>query len=570
MKDIVRINRKTKEVIIQNEGIIYEGLGGRGLISYLMQEEVDPKTDPLGAGNKFILAGMLLSGTPIPTVNRLSIGGKSPLTNGIKESNVGGTAGTYMASHGIKAMIFEDVPEDNILQIFIVKKDGTLSFEDGEYLRGKGTYETTAILFEKLGKDISIVVNGVAGERRYSNSSIQVSEMGTGYPCRAAGRGGMGAVMGTKGLKAIVFEKPYNQYQQKYADKERFEKAKKAIVQSLINSKGILSDVGTVGFMAATIPTGIMPYKNFNGGIMTLEQQEKFNLQTVVERIRAYGGKTGHSCQTGCIIQCSNVINNQNGEQLTAGFEYETAGLFGPNCDIYDIEAIFKMDRFCDDFGFDTIELGASVGAYMEAGKLAWGDAEGVLEMFDSFWEENNPIVEDFGKGAYKLGKKYGSCRIPTVKGQAIAAYDPRNLKGTGVTYALSPMGADHTAGPTLSRRDVNPVGKEGQVDASLAAQVGIAACDCNVCLFSWAGIAGGLPEAINGTLGYEWSFADILKLGNETLLRERTFNRLAGFNENDDMLPAFFYTEPSVTGSVYDIPKAEINEKWHNEFNKE
>ena len=231
--------------------------------------------------------------------------------------------------------------------------------------------------------------------------------------------------MASKGLKACVFENS-NAYKQEYADKERFENARKKIVDSVIKSRGCCRCRAWV--YGATIPSGIMPYRNFSGGIMTEEQKAKFNLQNVVDRIRAYGGKTGHSCQAGCIVQCSNIINDTNGEQLTAGFEYETAGLFGPNCEIYDIEPIFKMDRFCDDFGFDTIELAASIGVLMDAGKIAWGDYESVLKLFDSFWHEKNSLADDFGIGTEKLANKYGSKRIPTVKDR-LSSIRPKKFK---------------------------------------------------------------------------------------------------------------------------------------------
>ena len=566
MKQIIRINCRTKEILKQPEGETFKRLGGRGIISHIMLTETDPKTDPLGGGNKLILAGMLIAGTPAPTVNRLSVGGKSPLTKGIKESNVGGAAGAHMASHGIKALIFEELPEDRRLQIFRIKKDGECNFENAEFLRGKGNYEASELLYEKYGKKCSLILNGVAGERGYLNSAILVSETGSGYPCRAAARGGLGAVMGSKGLKAIVIEKSESRWKE-YADEEKFNLANKELARSILKSRSFLSEAGTAGFVAATTLNGIMPRHNFDASIMTEEQQKIFNVQAIVGRIRKYGGKTGAPCQAGCIVCCSNTVNDKGGVHLTSGFEYETLSLFGPNCDIYDVEPIFQMDRFCDDFGFDTIESATSVAVLMDAGKIGWGDSKAVLDMFDGFWEEGNQAADDFGMGTERLGKKAGAKHIPTVKGQSIAAYEPRNLKGTGTTYAISPMGADHTCGPTLSRSDVPFMGKEGQVDASISMMAFMAACDCNACILSWRGIADAgeaYAAAVNAVLGYDYEFADIIRMGKETIERERMYNRLAGFTKDDDKLPKFFYNEPSVTGSVYDVPQIEIDIKWH------
>jgi len=423
----VRVNCRTREVKIAPESEVFKKLGGRALTSKILLDEVNPACDPLGSENKLIIAGMLLAGTTISTCNRISVGTKSPLTGGIKESNVVGTAGWYLASHGIKALILEDAPIDKKLHILHVKSNGEISLVEAEDLTEKGNYETVSILRERYGPNISIMSIGPAGERGYFNSSIMVTEMGTEKPCRAAGRGGVGAVMGSKGVKAIVIEKPLVQYRMEMQDPEAFKAAAKEVIQSVLNGRGMLSNVGTVGFLGATIPMAIAPYRNFNGGAMTEEEKEKFNVNVVVERIRSYGGSTGHGCQPGCVVKCSNIVNDKEGNYLTAGLEYETVELFGPNCGIFDMEVIARIDRFCDDFGFDTIELGVTLGVYMESGKLPWSDGEGALKLFNSFYERNN-IADDFGMGAYRLGKKYGVKRIPAVKKQALAAYEPMNL----------------------------------------------------------------------------------------------------------------------------------------------
>ena len=363
MKKIVRVNCKSGEIDIKPEGEIFKKLGGRSLTTHILLEEVNPACDALGPENKLIIAGMLLSGTPITTCNRLSFGAKSPLTNGIKESNVGGVAGSHLARHGIKAIIFEDAPEEKQCNILLIDADGKIELKDASYLAGKSNYDLVEIVTEKFGNDVSVISNGIAGERGYFNSSIQVTEMGNGKPCRAAGRGGLGAVMGSKGIKAVVIQKAAEPYVIDMVDRGRFTAASRKVAQSVLDDRGLLSEVGTIGLLGATIPTAMAPYKNFNGGAMTEEEIEKFNAQIVIDRVRSYGGGTGHACQPGCAVKCSNIVNDEQGKFITAGFEYETAELFGPNCALFDVDTIFKIDRFCDDFGFDTIELGVTLGS---------------------------------------------------------------------------------------------------------------------------------------------------------------------------------------------------------------
>lgn len=566
MKKIIRINCKTGQITEKPEGEIYKKLGGRSLTSSILFDEVDPSTDALGAGNKLIFACMLISGTPISTVNRISVGAKSPLTGGIKEANAGGTATFFLSQHGIKAIILENIPTSKKNRILLIRADGTISLEDATNLTGKGNYDVFKLVKEAYGDKVSIISNGIAGERGYSNSSIQVSEFGIDQPCRAAARGGLGAVMGSKGIKAIVIQKAQNPYTIEYADQDRFNTALKAVNKTILNLRGALSDIGTATYLAATIPSGIIPYKNYSGELFSQEEKEKYNVNTMVNRIRNYGGSTCHACQPGCIIKCSSVLNDEEGKFLTAGFEYETMGMVGPNCKIFDIDVVARIDRFCDDFGFDTIEFGASIAVYMEAGKLDWSDGSGLLKLLDLLYK-GREIADDFGMGTQKLGMKYGVKHIPTVKGQSLAAYDPRNLKGTGMTYGISPMGADHTAGGTISNQKLSPQKKEGQLETVIGLQGAIAACDSNVCLFAWKSIitAGAdYANAVNATLGLDWTFNDLLSMGNVTITKEREFNRLAGITPDQDKLPDFFYEEASETGTVFDIDHNEVLEKWH------
>lgn len=567
MKKIIRVNCNTGSINAIPEGEVYGNLGGRSLTSHVLSEEVDPACDPLGPENKVIIAGMLLSGTPISTTNRLSVGAKSPLTGGIKESNVGGNVSRLLSAHGIKAIILEDAPEVIKMRILLIKADGSLSLVDASDIAGKRNYESFPYLMDKYGKDSGVLAIGMAGERFYKNSSIHVSEMPHGVPSRAAARGGLASVLASKGIKALVVQKPDKKYEFEYVDAEAFKKASAGVNKNIYNNRSVVSTCGTVGFLGATVPSNMLPYKNFNGEMLSEKEAEEFNVANITQRINAFGGKSGQACQPGCIVKCSNCINDADGNYITSGFEYETLALFGPNCKIFDLEAIVRMDRFCDDIGMDTIETGVCLGIYMEAGKLEWGDSEGAMKLLESFYEGGEDAY-NFGLGAGLLGKKLGVKRIPAVKNQGMAAYDPRGLKGTGTTYAISTMGADHTAGSTISNRVLKPSQKEGQLEASIALQSGICACDSFGCLLAWGSTvtAPDLSDALAAALGGDWSVGKLMGLGAETLKKEREFNAKAGLTPDDDRIPEYMCTEPNASGSVYDITHEEILEKWYGQ----
>jgi len=565
MKKIVRINTRTRETVYSSEGD-FPKMGGRILTSHIITSEVDPKADPFGAGNKLVVAGMIPAGTTISSTYRLSVGFKSPLTGGIKEANVGGTAGYYLSGQGIKAIILEDKPEKPECNILVIAADGSIRVEEASYLEGKGTYETEDILRERFSGKVGFMSVGPAGERGYLNSSIMVTEMGLERPCRAAARGGGGAVMASKGIKAIVLQQADHPYTIQYADKEAYKATAKTVNQA-IRKDNVFSS-GTVVLLGMTIPSGIAPYRNFNGDTATEREQEQYNVQTVMDRMQENGGKLGHSCQPGCVIQCSNAIYEKDGTFLTGGYEYETAELAGPNCGIFDTEIVARIDRFCDDFGFDTIEFAVSLGIYLDCGKMPWGNYDAVLELLNTI-RKRGSLADDFGLGAERLGKKLGARHIPTVKGQALAAYEPRNLKGTGVTYAISPMGADHTSGSTLGNPSVVPHEKAGQLELSAELQSIMVTADSHMCLFAWGNVmevAEDYLKVLSATFGEPWSMEEMFGMGMETLKKEIAFNRAAGIGPDKDKLPDFFYEEPSpVTGAIYDITAEEIAQKWHS-----
>lgn len=563
MAKVYRLNVRTKTTSQEDLKESYRLLGGRSLISQVLTDEVDPTCDPLGPGNKLIICTTLLAGTNVPAAHRLSVGGKSPLTGGIKEANSGGTAATYLARHNIKMLIFEDQPEDGAWQLLKINADGTPELVSASDLAGLDNYDLVDKLKELYGDKISVISIGTAGEMQYRNSTLQIIDAATGYPSRAAARGGLGAVMGSKKIKAVVIERNASPEPFPYADKARFDAARKKLVDVTINNEGMtwLREIGTPAIPDLTGSLAIMPYRNFNGGFN--QEAGKIGAASFLAKLKAGGGKSGEVCQAGCVIHCSNHYNTPDGEYLTSALEYETIALCGSNCDINDLDAIARIDRACDDFGLDTIETGATLAVCMEAGKIPWGDGEAAIGLIEEM-KMGTDLGKILGQGTQAAGEALGVKRIPAIKGQGLAGYEPRNLKGTGVTFATSPMGADHTAGLTLEA-PLDHLSPLGQAAVSAMMQVMSATADSMICLFGWFSIMSDLaqimPELMAGIYGGEWDFNKVLDIGRQSIIREKAFNTAAGLTKEDDRLPEFFLTEKSpATGSVFDIKTLELD----------
>ena len=537
-------------------------LGGRALIAQYMIKNVPPTCDPLGNENRLVFCTTVFAGTKLTTAHRMSVGGKSPLTGGIKESNVGGFAARQMANHGIKMIEVLDVPEQDGLWLLHIDPQGKVTLKDASSFKGVNNYDFVDAIKEEYGDNVATISIGSAGERLYKNASIQVSEFKSGHPSRAAARGGIGAIMGSKGLKAIVIEEPIEKYKTEYADKEKFDELclKLNKMAAAGASKDPFSKIGTISTIEVTGANGILPVDNFSGKLFKDYQEVGANkfMTNLAER----GGRNKLTCQPGCVVQCSNCYNDKDGNYLTSGLEYETVALFGPNCHISDLDAIAMMDKLCDDMGVDTIETANAVAVCMESGKIPWGDSEAVIGLLNEL-KDGTEFGNILGQGCEAVGKHLGCARIPVVKHQALAGYEPRNTKGTGITYATSPMGADHTAGLTMGRA-FDDAGRSAQAYVSNKLQVAMAFADSMMCIFAFSHIVPGLPllgEMMGALYGGDSSYSRVTGMGVKTLLTERAFNKMAGMTKEDDRLPEFFYNERSdATGSKFDINDVELD----------
>ena len=546
-------------------------LGGRGLTSTVVAREVPPRCHPLSEANKLVIAPGILSGTAAPCSGRISVGAKSPLTGTIKESNSGGSGAGALAQLGIKAIIIEGKPPNNKLYRFVVSVEG-LKIEEAESLRGLGNYDTVARLFGEFGEKISCLSIGPAGEMRAGAASIAVTDP-DGRPTRHCGRGGLGAVMGSKGVKAIVVD-PSGGSRPQAADKDAFRAAARKFAQCLARhplTSETLPTYGTNILSNVINEAGAFPTRNFKSGKFDLTEQISGERQhdNIVER----NGVIAHACHRGCTIKCSRIYMDKDGKYISKGPEYETVWAHGPNCEIGDLDAIAKMDRMDDDFGLDTIEIGATIAVAMEAGVIPFGDADAAIGLLGEVGR-GSPLGRLVASGAETLGKAFGVTRIPTVKGQSMPAYDPRAVKGMGVTYATSPMGADHTAGYAVTANilgvggEVDALKPQGQVELSRALQIATAAIDSSgLCLFVAFSLLDdpnamdALCEMLSAFWGKTISGEDVSSLGKSVLSTERRFNREAGFTQADDRLPQYFSTEILPPHNVtFDVSDEELD----------
>ncbi len=549
---IIRVDVAAESISVDELPKEYQSWGGRGLTSLMINNEVRPECDPLGPENKLIIAPGFLSGTDFVNTSRVSIGAKSPLTGGIKESNAGGSTGSLLGKLGIGCIVVENKPSEDQLFVLKITGKGDAKLIRADQYKGVRTYSLVAFLQQEYGKKTSILSIGPAGEFQLASASIQATDV-DGRPCRAAGRGGMGAVMGSKGIKAIVFEKG-SELKPEIKNPAAFKEAVKIyakLTKEMPFTGKMLPALGTAGLVGAVNSLGAFPSMNATQGIM--DGWENISGETLAKMISERKGNPTHMGCSQCIVRCSNEFVNEKGEYVTSSLEYETIWAFGGMTGIQDLDTIAKLDFLCDDIGVDTMNIGVGISVAMDAGSVDFGDGKAAVNMVEEIAKGSEMGIV-LGNGPDHVGRHLKHSRVPTVKGQSIAAYDPRGMQGNAVTYATSPMGADHTAGNLVGmylNGVLDPLQAEGQVEASRNAQMMMVLFDwTGLCLL--AGAAVNTPEgkkafinAINAKSGDDFSFGDLMGKSLLLLRTEREFNRNAGLQPEDDRLPEFFYKEP-------------------------
>jgi len=555
---IWRVNVRTQELKQEPIPETWVRLGGRGLLTRIMLDEVDAMCDPLGAENKLIFAPGLLVGHMISSTDRISIGGKSPLTGGIKEANAGGRTGYHMVFMGMKALIIEDQPKGDGYWVLHLSLNGA-KWEKADDLAGLGVYETSARLVEKYGDKVAIALIGPGGEMRMKSAGIQNLDKDR-IPSRIAARGGLGAVMGSKGLKAIVFDHAGGQ-KPAIAEPEAFKIAQKDFTKAVMDhpQSQTYRDYGTAAMAHLCQSFAALPSHNFSRG--TFEQVDNISGETLREFTLTRGKPSdpSHACMAGCTIKCSNVFGGEDGKVIVSPLEYETIGLMGTNIDIDSLDVIGRLNWHVNDLGLDSIEVGAALGVAAEAGLMRWGSGEDAMKLIDEM-RNGTELGRKLGDGAADMGDKYNIERVPVVKRQAMSAYEPRSIKGTGITYATTPQGADHTCGLTI-RAKVDHLDPTVQRDISLNSQLNMAGYDTiGACIFAGFGYAATPDGVVKRLLKARYGWDDLpdnilQELGKQTIKMEREFNKRAGFTAKDDRIPEWMTREAiPENGSVFDV----------------
>lgn len=545
MRKYLTIDMQTQDITSRDVDGEELAIAGRYLIAKTFDGTGVAKVDPLSPENPLIFSAGPFAGTNFSNANRLSVGCKSPLTGGIKEANAGGTFAFAMGQLKIFGITFNGASSDWV--VIRIPKEGPVSFENAEPYLGKGNLEAAEMLHEKYGDKVSLALCGPVGEYQGLIAGISFSD-NENRPVRLAARGGVGAVMGSKKIKAIVIDKDK---MPPLRDRKKLMAGVKEYGKKLGESAPIqvLQKYGTASVGDFTNKIGGLPVRNFTAGQMTSSEDGPFKAggNFIHDLNEARGGDVSHACMPGCLIKCSNIYADENGKEMVSPLEYETIGLMGTNCGLGDPDDIARVNAIANDLGVDTIETGATLAVMMDAGQGEFGDVDFMIDALEDI-RKGNERGRLLALGTARVGEHFNVHRVPVIKKQAISAYDPRVIEVTGVSMMLTAQGADHTTG-NLPTFICDGKSVEELVEASYEVQINSAVADSlGLCVFGRSVTNTNLElicNAINGAFDLDINPDFILKMGRETLVLERKFNIEAGFSEKDDELPEFFTQEP-------------------------
>ncbi len=524
-----------------------EYLGGRGFGIRLLTDLVDPQTEPLSDANAVIFAAGPLTGTGIPLGSRYEVTTISPLTGTASSANSGGVFGWKMKKAGFDTVV---VTGRSPKPVYLLLDDGKAELRDAAHLWGKTTGQTTDAIVEELG-DGSVRVSciGPAGEKLVRFACI-INEK-----TRAAGRGGMGAVLGFKNLKAIAArgDRPIE-----VADRERLDVVKER-VRAKIQENGIehaLHNYGTAVLVNIINENYVLPTRNFQSGHFT--NAENVSGETIAKTIL----KRPKGCYA-CIVQCGRVheFDGESGE----GPEYEPDWAFGPDCGIDDLKAVVRANNICNEYGLDAISAPATIACLMEMAEkgyvdhsIRFGDAPGMLSLVQQIATREG-IGDELAEGSFRFAGKYGHPELSmTSKKQELPAYDPRGIQGYGLATATSVRGGDHVYGYMISPEvlgspeKLDPYVTEGKAQWVKAFQDLTASIDASgMCLFtSFALDAQDYADLIVTTTGMQIGVTELLRIGERIWNLQKLLNIKRGFGRSDDTLPARLLNEPLQEGA--------------------
>jgi aldehyde:ferredoxin oxidoreductase len=556
---LIRVNLSDSTIKLENlnmeNAALY--LGGRGLGSKYLYDEIDPSIDPLSPENKLIFMTGPLTGTYATCAGRFNVIAKAPLTGTIGASNSGGHFGPELKFAGYDGIIFEGKAKS---PVYLHIHDDDIELRCAKHLWGKDVFETTDILLEENEEDSRVACIGPAGEKQVLFATVMNDKD------RAAGRSGLGAVMGSKNLKAVVVRGTNGI---KIADKEEFiastmDAREKLLSHPVTGKGGGLPSYGTEVLVNILNEMHALPTRNWQTS--NFEDGEKISGEYLSEKYLV----RNKACFA-CPIGCGRVIKIPDGKYkgIVAGPEYEAGWSYGASCDINDINAIDKANHVCNLLGLDPITMGATIACAMElceigaltqdeiGEKLKFGDAESIISL-----TEKTGNREGFGDllalGSYRLAQKYGHPELSmSVKKQEMPAYDGRAIQGMALEYATSNRGGCHVRGYLTSPEvlgipmKTDPLLTEGKAALLKLFQDLTALVDSSdICLFTT--FALGLPEIsamIRTSIGVDFSDEEFLKIGERIWNLEKLFNLEAGFTKEDDTLPPRLLNEAVTTG---------------------
>ena len=534
-------SRTVREEAFSGEQVAH---AGRYLIAKMLNEMGVAGVDPLTPENPLIFSAGPFAGSNWSNANRTSVGCKSPLTGGIKEANAGGSFGLAMGHAHLAGFTLHGAAAD--WTVIRITKDGNITFDSGTEYLGLGTFECARRLHAKYGKKVSLALCGPVAEYQGLLAGISFSDTDS-RPSRLAARGGVGAVMGMKKVKAIVLD----------LDRLPTFHDRKKVLQGVKQYGALLKadeaikmfqDYGTAAMADYTNLVGGLPVNNFTAGRQVDPQTAvmKMGGDYIRQQNLARGGNTTHACMPGCLIECSNVYVDADGVEIVSPVEYETLGLMGTNCGLSDPDDLARLNWQANDLGIDTIETGATMGVLLDAGLAPFGDMPFLNSVMDEL-RAGTPQGRLWAGGTARVGEHYHVHRTPVIKKQAISAYDPRVIEVTGISMMMTAQGADHTTG-NAPKFDCTGKSLDELVKVSLDTQVMCAAQDSlGLCVFGRSvtnAHTDFITTTINDALGTSLPMSFFQDLGRATLRLEAQFNSAAGFTEADDELPEFFYTE--------------------------
>ena len=505
-------------------------IGSKGLAIKYLYEELEPGIDPLSPENKLLLMTGPTTGTPVPCSGKLSISAKSPATGTINDCSIGGHSALQIKYAGYDAVILEGALKE---PGYLLIEDDKIQFKDASDLWGKGSHTAEAILAEKYGHDYSILSIGPAGENLVTMSCINSDYY------RQAGRGGIGAVMGSKKLKAIVIKGTKGVKIPNIV--ENTKKITEILREDvLLEDNTFIYDFGTTAFLEACSDGGILPRKNFSD--TTDENWTKYNGDVLLEK---RVGKRG--CGS-CGLGCGNFLKFENA--TVEGPEYESIAVAGPNAGIDDPEAIVKFNQVADDMGLDTISAGDTIIWAMEMTEkglhdfgINFGDKVKYLEYLE-LMARREGVGADLALGVKKLSEKYGGTDFAMhVKGLEYPQYEPRGSWGMSLAYAVSDRGACHmrayAPNEEVFAASIPPYTAEGKGEMvfNLAVHNAVKFSLC-ICDF-WATLSQErMAELMTLVTGREWTEQEMKETGVRVINIARAFNQREGFNRKDDTMP--------------------------------